>query len=287
MPKREVMAQLSRPYQVALATVALLVLLWFAVLRGHSSPAAGGAASAGAPTPSQSASSTSSAASGVASSAATAAAQAKRAATPTPEYHGSLPGMKGLSRAISRAHEAVGTSQREAAAIESAAAQSSTAAGAGGASTATTDATQTQGGAHSPTSTSGSGVQAHSPAGSRSRAGGRSSSTSTHKRLSRPAEIARELHHGKVVLLLFWNPQSADDVSVHNQLGAVSHSLKSKVVVHYAHAREVGSFGTVTRNISVYQTPTLLVIGRHRLVTTITGLTDAFAIEQAVREANG
>lgn len=290
------MSQLSRPYQVALAAIALLALLWFAVLRTHGSPSgAPSATSAPASTPA------SVPASSPSSNGSTAAAEAKQAATPTPEYHGSLPGMKGLSRAIRKAHEAVGASQREAAALQSAAVQSSTAAGEGGASSSTSDHSSAQGGAstatgaktqprsgaNSPTSSSGSAVQAHSPAGTRSTAGGSSSSSPTHKRRSRPAQIASELHRGKIVLLLFWNPRSADDVSVHGQLGAVSRSLKGKVAIHYAKAREVGSFGTVTRNISVNQTPTLLVIGKHGLVTTITGLTDAFSIEQAVREAGG
>jgi hypothetical protein len=85
--------------------------------------------------------------------------------------------------------------------------------------------------------------------------------------------------------LLFWNPSSAEDASVHGQVAEVVRQLRGKVAVHYAKAREVGTFGTVTRNISVYQTPTLLIIAPHDLVTTITGLTDAFSIEQAIREA--
>lgn len=308
------MAQLSRTYQVALAAVAVLALLWFALLRSHGQP--GHAGPAGAQTSSGSAAP----ASGSSSKAGTAAEEAKQAAAPTPEYHGAIPGMKGLSRAVRKAHETVGASQREAAAIESAAPQSGTSVGTGGASTVTTGGTQANGGARSHTSTQGTGVQAHSPAGSRSVARGGASTTvtkastgsgassrthpasghrssakaqsghpgaHTRKGPSRPAQIAQELHSGKVVLLLFWNPKSADDVSVHHQIGVVSHSLKGKVAVHYARAREVGSFGTVTRNIDVNQTPTLLVISRKGLVTTITGLTDSFSIKQAIEEANG
>ena len=87
------------------------------------------------------------------------------------------------------------------------------------------------------------------------------------------------------MLLLFWNPQSSTDVTVRQQVSDVSRSLRRSVAVTYAKASEVGSFGTITRNVAVNETPTLLIIGKRGLVTTITGLTDAFAIEQAVREA--
>ncbi len=89
------------------------------------------------------------------------------------------------------------------------------------------------------------------------------------------------------MLLLFWNPHSSPDQAVHSQVQAAGRSLKGKVALDFAKAREVGSFGTVTREISVLQTPTLLIINRKGLATTITGLTDAFSIEQAVREAGG
>ncbi len=101
-----------------------------------------------------------------------------------------------------------------------------------------------------------------------------------------PAEaIASQLSAGRVVLLLFWNPSSADGAAVHAQVQSVAHSMGHRVAVHFAKPSEVGSFGTVTRDVNVNQTPTLLVIDAKGLTSTITGLTDAFAIEQAVREA--
>lgn len=87
------------------------------------------------------------------------------------------------------------------------------------------------------------------------------------------------------MLLLFWNPKSSIDDTVREQVDDVSRSLGHKVAVTFAKAGEVGSFGTVTRDVTVNETPTLLIIGKHGLVTTITGLTDAFSIEQAIREA--
>jgi hypothetical protein len=99
--------------------------------------------------------------------------------------------------------------------------------------------------------------------------------------------VAAELKQGKVVLLLFWNPHSTDDAAVERQVQAVAHKLGHGVAVHTALAKQVNSFGSVTRNIQVYQTPTLLIVDPKLQVTTLTGYTDAYSIEQAVAEARG
>jgi hypothetical protein len=102
---------------------------------------------------------------------------------------------------------------------------------------------------------------------------------------SMQAAVESELHQGKTVLILFWNPHGADDVAVHQQLQATVRSLGGQVAIHEASASQIGSFGSVTRAIQVYQTPTLLIVNAQGHTTAITGLTDAFSIEQAVSEA--
>jgi hypothetical protein len=97
--------------------------------------------------------------------------------------------------------------------------------------------------------------------------------------------LASELKQGKVLLLLFWNPRSTDDVSVRDQLNAVSAKLKGKVAVHVALPEQVGQYGAITRNVQIFGTPSLVVVGRHGEANTLTGLVDAYAIEQAVSEA--
>lgn len=99
--------------------------------------------------------------------------------------------------------------------------------------------------------------------------------------------VGNQLKAGKVVLLLFWSERSAEDQAVRSQVQSVSRSLGRRVAADYAKPSEVGAFGSITREVTVLQTPTLLVIDRKGLVTTIAGLTDAFSIEQAVREAGG
>ncbi len=96
------MAQLSRPYQIALGAVAVLGLVWVMALRGH-------AANPSEPAPT---------APPAPSSTAKAVAEAKAAAAPTPVYHGAAPGVEGLTRAIAKAHGAVATSQQNAAQLK-------------------------------------------------------------------------------------------------------------------------------------------------------------------------
>jgi hypothetical protein len=265
------MAQLSRPYQVILLFVAVLALAWFTVLHNRISTGSGGSSGGGS------------------SSASTPKAGSiqHKQSTPTSVYHGPVPGVQGLSKDIRKAHEAVGTSEAQTHKLESATGSTSPTAPASTASQTST----------APSQASGTGVGA---AKSKSSVASHSTSTShRHRGTSRPSHstanaghsralvVAKQLQQGKIVLLLFWNPRSFNDQEVHSQVQAASRSLKGKVATDFAKAREVGDFGAVTRNVNVLQTPTLLLINRKGLATTITGLTDAFSIEQAVREAGG
>jgi hypothetical protein len=247
------MAQLSRPYQIALAALVFLVLVWFVALRGHgSSPSSTPVASTPAPT---------------------AAGEAKAAAAPTPVYHGAAPGVSGLTRAINKAHGAVATSQQDAHSFEHASAQAPS---------------QSTEGAGASTTTAGSN-QAAAPASATKRAAAPASAAAKASKSAgipaRQAAVERELKQGKVVLVLFWNPKGTDDVAVRKELQAVDKKLGGKISVHDALANQVGSFGSITRTIQVYQTPTILFVNRKGLTTTLTGFTDAFSIEQTINEA--
>jgi hypothetical protein len=258
------MAQLSRPYQIALGALVLLALVWFVALRGHSTsssptPAASAPSSAGAPAAGSSA-----------------AAQAKAAAAPTPIYHGAAPGVEGLTRAIDKAHEAVATSQRQAHKLEGSSAQATGQGAPGaGANTSTKGSTPTA----APTSATAPATKGAAPTTGKPRpaaAGGTP---------ARQAAVERELKQGKVVLVLFWDPKGADDVTVRKELEAVGRKLGRKVAMHDALANQVGLFGSITRAIQVYQTPTILFVNGKGLTTTLTGFTDAFSIEQTIDEA--
>jgi hypothetical protein len=56
------------------------------------------------------------------------------------------------------------------------------------------------------------------------------------------------------------------------------------VAVNVASSREAAAFGSITRGVQVYGTPTLLVVNGKGHATTLTGLQDAYAIKQAIRE---
>lgn len=271
------MTQLSRPYQIALLALGLLVVVWFVALRGHtaatSTGGAGSSPAASAPAP-------------------TAASEAKAAAAPSHVYTGPVPGLKGLTRAIAKAHGAVANSQQNAKQVEGESGEAS----------------------HSPSTTAAAGAQpAHAVAPTsaaakhaavvRSQAARRAASNkSSTAASSKPsttaaalkthsaspnlqASVEAELKQGKVVTILFWNPKAAVDQAVQRELQAVGHALGAKIAVHDAHADQVGSFGSITRTIQVDETPTILIVSKGGQTTTLTGLTDVFSIEQAIGEA--
>jgi hypothetical protein len=239
----------------------LLALAWFTVLRAHVSTTTGGSSAPPA---------------GSSTSAKIGSTKSNEGKS-TPIYHGAAPGLQGLSKDINRAHETVGASEVEAHKIE----------GRAGSAQATPSAAAASPAAAAPSSASTTPGK-HSPAATVKHSSASSAPHPSHgATASRAGAVGAQLKSGKTVLLLFWKPSSAEDRAVHSQVQAASRALKGKVAADYAKAGEVGSFGTVTRDVSVLQTPTLLIINRKGLATTITGLTDAFSIEQAVREAGG
>jgi hypothetical protein len=264
MPKEGAMTQLSRPYQIALVAMGLLVAVWFVALRGHSS--GGGGSSRSTP----------------------AGAAAPKPAAPSSSYP-SAPGVAGLTRAIQKAHGAVSESERNAKQLQEKAAQASSASPAAGA------------GASAPSSGAGALTHAASPSSRGTSAAHSNAHPATAPRgsshptgaprakagaaLAMQHTVEAELKQGKLVVILFWNPSSTVDATVQRELLAVQRSLGGSVAVHVARAGQVGSFGVFTRTIQVLQTPTMLVVNKHGQTTTLVGLTDAFTLRQAVAEA--
>lgn len=285
------MAQISRPFQIAAAAVVLLLGVWLFAIHGHSnSSSSEPAAPASSPTPS-------------------AAAQEKKAAAPTPVYHGSAPGVSGLTRAIAKAHGAVATSQHEARQLEQRSAAASdeperTASAPASHPTALSPATSTS----HPTSVAAS-APAHSAAKltPATKAAPKSAATRTSGVPANQALVEGELKQGKVVIVLFWNRHGSDDVLVHRELQLlvrvhhvaakakaeeVRHTdrffgleLDKKIAVHESPASAVATYGSVTRGVQVYGTPSIVIVGPSHKAEVITGFTDAYSIEQAIEEA--
>jgi hypothetical protein len=281
------MAQLSRPFQILLAATVLFALVWFVALRPHST----------------STSSTPVASTPVSTPASTAVASSK-------VYHGAAPGVEGLTRDINRAHGNVAASQSQAQKAASASGETTGQGPSVTASSTTAAVTSHKQPDASPsttvTSTTKSTTVVHGkhaaavPAGTvtkssvivtkSSKHGAPSHSvtvtkTSVNAAPAQQVAVEKQLKQGKVVLVLFWNPKGSDDVAVHKELQAVEKQQGGKIAVHYALANQAGSFGSITKAIQVYQTPTILLVNEKGLTTTLTGFTDAFSIEQTIGEA--
>jgi hypothetical protein len=268
------MAQLSRPYQIALGAVVVLGLIWAVALRAHGSnpsepvptkPAPSASASASAPK--------------TAPAARSAAAQAKAAAATPPIYHGAAPGVEGLTRAIAKAHGAVATSQKNAQQLQHKSGEASQESQAHGNTTtsvaAAAGSAATQKKILAATIAHRIAVRAHNRAASKPHIG------RSREQIAVEAELAR----GRTVMLVFWNPRSSVDREVLVQAHALAGGSKGTVTVHAALANQVGLFGKITEVVHVYQTPTILIVNRRGVVSTLTGLTDVFSLKQAVREA--
>ncbi|HEY0516750.1 MAG TPA: hypothetical protein VGD00_06480 [Solirubrobacteraceae bacterium] len=86
------------------------------------------------------------------------------------------------------------------------------------------------------------------------------------------------------MLILLWDAKGTDDRVVRGAVQRVAHS-GSKVAVVTATPHEVASFGSITRGVQVYGTPTVLVVNGKGRARTLSGLQDPYGIEQAIREA--
>ena len=291
------MTKISRPFQIALVAVVLLAAVWFVALRGHSSPTESSAS-----TPAASSSATSSAATSSASSASAGASSGSAAAqgassgsgsgsgSGTPTYHGSAPGVDGLTRAIQKAHGAVAESEQNAKAIQQ---KSEAAAGSaqaqGSASTASqasqgSTTTASAGGATTAGGTAAKPGAAKTQAGSAGATAGVAPAQTANSVPVRQVRVEGELKQGKVAALLFWNPNGAVDQTVRRELQAAGHKLHGALAISVARSSEVGSFGSFTRTVQVYGTPTILLINPAGKTASVTGLTDVFSLEQAVNE---
>jgi hypothetical protein len=293
MPKEGAMTKISRPFQIALVAVVLLAAVYFVALRKHSSSSESSAPAltptVAASAPSSSASSASSAGTS-ASSSSSASPSGGSSGSGTSTYKGSAPGVDGLTRAIQKARGAVTESEQNAKALQQkAGAASASPESLGSSATGTAGSAAATGGTaaakHSAAQTHAeSSVAAAVKAKSKTPA---PKTTSTKAASGVPVMQARvegELKHGKVAALLFWNPHGTVDGVVRRELQSAAHKLHGKLAISVARSSQVGSFGSFTRTVQVFGTPTILLVNPAGKTASVTGLTDVFSIEQAVRE---
>jgi hypothetical protein len=270
MPKGEAMSQVSRPTQIALGAVLLFGLVWMVALRGHtanpSEPAPTSApASAPVSHPLKSASVTK-------SSAQTVTAREHRAGSVSDPKHPAS-GTTTHKTSSSGVHTSSRTHVSHIV----------TASGAHGTVVVHRTVTVSPDRAvkAKPVQVKAKPVHAQAVPRPKSHAHGGSGTG----RQPQQVTVERELAQGKTVILVVWNPNSTVDVTVNAQVNVLARGSKGTIVVHDALANEVDAYGPVTEAAQVYQTPTVLIVNSHGVVSTLTGLTDLFALEQAVREA--
>jgi hypothetical protein len=100
----------------------------------------------------------------------------------------------------------------------------------------------------------------------------------------RDAAVARAIARGKVVVLLFWEADAADDIATRGALrGLDLHG--GNVVVRVVPIGRVAQYASVTRGLKIAQSPTTVVIGRKRHTRVIVGLTEPRELAQAVGDA--
>lgn len=242
MPKHGAMAQISRPFQIALLAVLALAVVGVLALRLHPSSSSSGSSSAVAnavPAPSITAP--------VKSKTSTVAASKTKAVTPD-RGHRSAHAVKVRAGAAAASQHAVSKLSASKAVTKTA----------------------------SPTKTAAApSIHKVTPA---------KSSSSASAILSGQHRVEAQFAHGNsVAIVLFWNPKGTEDVSVHRAVQAVA--KRPGVGVDEASASAVASFGTITRGIQIYETPTLLVINKKGQTTVLNGVQDAYSIEQAINEA--
>ncbi len=288
LPKLGGMPQLSRPFQIALVGICLLAGVSFFVVQRRSTSGSGSTPTATAPAATSAAGSASSANASV-------VARAKAAAKSGHIYHGPVPGLEGLTRDIARAHgvvKAIGASPSSAA---------SSATHAGSTTSAPTPHATTSTPSHTapPSSATASTTVKQPPIKSRSGAG---------RTPARQVLVERALHEGKIAVILFWNAKGTDDAivdyelrlleAVHHlikplartptlrrQLAASGLELGKPFAAFFSPASQVTSYGSITRGVQVYSTPTLFIVNKRGQTTVLTGLQDALSIEQAIDEA--
>jgi uncharacterized protein (UPF0333 family) len=291
MPKHEAMAQISRPFQIVLVVFVLFAGVWLFALQGRSTSSS----TTSTPTPVVSATTPTPAPSATASATPSAAAKGHGNGSSTHVYHGAAPGLEGLSRDINRAHHAVGVSEGRTQQLESKSAHVAGESVANSTKPAPTSSSKAATSGTSATTISHTHTATKPSTHASSKTSSKTTTSAAHKRASALAPtltgqrtVEAELAKGEIVLLLFWNPKGTDDVAVQQavrQVENVDRGSHQRVAVQEAMASQVASFGSVTRGVQVYATPTLFVINKAGHAIVLTGLQDTFSIQQTIDEA--
>jgi hypothetical protein len=110
-----------------------------------------------------------------------------------------------------------------------------------------------------------------------------SSSVPTASAKVRLTAVQRALAAHKVIALLFYNPASADDAAVKQELKTIP-THRGAVVKLSVPLSELSHYMAISKQVQVEYSPTLVLIDRHAAATTIVGFADTFEIAQRLDE---
>jgi hypothetical protein len=100
----------------------------------------------------------------------------------------------------------------------------------------------------------------------------------------RDAALVRDLKRGKVAVLLFWNPEAADDIAARGALRDLD-LRDGKVVVRVISIDDVAQYESITSGVKIAGSPTTVIIGKNGHTRVIMGLTEPREVAQAVSDA--
>ena len=188
-------------------------------------------------------------------------------------------GLGGFKSDIQKAHQAVAISNASNAASGNENAGSSS----GGTSASQSTAASTKTTASSPAKLStGSATKASSSANHKSAKP--STTIQRHSLVSNLKTVESAVSAHKVVALLFYNPQAADDQALKRELAAVP-THKGRVVKLAIPLDQAANFTAVTQQVPVNFSPTLVLVSGSGAATEIVGYSDPFEIDQRVDDA--
>jgi hypothetical protein len=190
---------------------------------------------------------------------------------PSSNGNGSSGGLGQYQSAINAAHNAVKVANGAAVAQggnlatpSAAPAQSGTAPAAAGSATAATTAKPSNSSAQPPSAPAKAAV--------------------THARATRLSIVDSALRRHLVIAMLFYNPAAADDRAVEQELATVPRH-RGRVVKLAVPISEVSDFPVISNQLTVTQSPTLVLVDPSAQATTIIGFADTFEIAQRVDDA--
>jgi hypothetical protein len=99
-----------------------------------------------------------------------------------------------------------------------------------------------------------------------------------------PKDVRKAVLKRKVLVLLFYNNRSADDVAVRRELSHVSH-WGGQVFVAAHWIKNVARYQAITRGVDVEQSPTIVVADANLKADTLVGYVDRDTIDQMVVDA--